>query len=471
VNRRIRRVTRSTQRSRKLQSARSHFFYTLLEAWGCLRCAGARQRKLFAAVSAVSAVSALLALTATLACGKKGPPLPPLLKVPVAPPDLVASRRGDIVDLQFTVPSTNTDGTRPANVERLEIYAMTTASAATPVTLTDAQIVKYGTRIDEVDVKAPRDPNLTADPDDPAEEVEPPEGDGLDQGAVARVEEALGDDALELMKLPRDPLAPKPKDGGGAPPGPLLGPASEPPSRSYAVVGVSTRGKRGPVSKRVAVPLAAPPAAPAAPKIAYTEREITVTWPTVVAAADPASTETVLPSHPLGAAPPPTEYNVYDATDPQSLVKLTTTPLTDAKYSDNRITWGAKRCYTVRATVRIGSATIESDAGPPECKTFVDTFAPAAPSGLAAIASANAINLIWEPNPESDLAGYIVLRGTPHEGAKEPIDLEPITPSPIAETRFTDNVAAGIAHVYAVKAVDRAGNASAASAPVTETAR
>ena len=50
------------------------------------------------------------------ACGKKGPPLPPLVKLPVAPENLVAERRGNIVDLQFTVPGTNTDGTRPANV-------------------------------------------------------------------------------------------------------------------------------------------------------------------------------------------------------------------------------------------------------------------------------------------------------------------------------------------------------------------
>jgi hypothetical protein len=413
-----------------------------------------------------------VALTAVLSavCGKKGPPLPPLLKVPVAPPDLAASRRGDIVDLQFTVPSTNTDGTRPANVERVEIYAMTMPPGASPQTLTDAQIVKFGTRIDVVDVKAPRDPNLTADPDDPSDEVEAPAGKGLDQGAVARVEEALGDDAAEIVKLPPDPLAPKPKQTSRQREEPLLAPVTDPPSRTYAVVGISTRGKKGPVSKRVAVPLTAPPPPPAAPKIAYTEREITVTWPEAASTDAPAA-EAVLPSHSLGPPPPVTEYNVYDATDPQSLVKLTATPLADAKYTDSRIAWGAKRCYTVRATVRVASATIESDAGPPECKTLVDTFAPAAPTGLATIASAGAINLIWEPNAETDLAGYVVLRGTPHEGAKEPIELEPITPSPIAETRFTDNVAAGISHVYAVKAVDRAGNASAASARVTETAR
>ncbi|HMF97416.1 MAG TPA: hypothetical protein VKE96_24115 [Vicinamibacterales bacterium] len=417
-----------------------------------------------------SAVFAVVVLLVVVSCGKKGPPLPPLLKVPTPPPDLVASRRGDIVDLQFTLPSTNTDGTRPANVERVEVYALTLPPGAPPQALSDAQITKFGTRIDAVDVKAPRDPNLTTDPDDPSDEVEAPEGTGLDQGAIARVEEALGDDAMEIVKLPPpvDPLAPKPKKNADSQEGPLLGFGTDAPSRTYAVVGISTRGKKGPVSKRVVVPLTAPPPPPAAPKINYGEREITVTWPTAISidvAAD------VLPSRLLGPPPPPIEYTVYDATDPQSLVKLTATPLSDAKYTDTRIAWGATRCYTVRATVRVASATIESDAGPPECTTLVDTFAPAAPSGLATIASAGAINLIWEPNTESDLAGYIVLRGTPHEGAIDSIPLEPITPAPIIETHFTDAVASGIAHVYAVVAVDRAGNRSAASARQVETSR
>ena len=420
---------------------------------------------------AVFALSAVFALLFLASCGKKGPPLPPLLKIPAAPPDLTASRRGDTVDLQFTVPTTNTDGSRPANMDRVEVYAVTTAPGAAPEALSDAQIVKYGTRVDVVGVKAPRDPDLTADPDEPSEEVDPPEGAGLDQGAVAHVEEAIGDDAAAPTEVPREGQGkkPKPSDGGEERGRPLVAPLADPPLRTYAVVGVSTRGKKGPVSKRVAVPLAPPPPPPEAPKIAYTEREITVTWPRENTS--PASDgEKVLPSRPLGPPKPPIEYTVYDATDPEALTKLTPSPIGDPKYTDRRIAWGERRCYTVRSTLRMGSATIESDAGPPECTTLVDTFAPAAPKGLASISSAGAINLIWEPNTESDLAGYIVLRGTPHEGAAEPPALEPIA-SPITETRFTDPLAAGTTYVYAVQAIDRAGNVSAVSAPVTETAR
>jgi hypothetical protein len=419
---------------------------------------------------AIFASSAVFALAFVISCGKKGPPLPPLLKVPVAPAAVSASRRGDSVDLQFTIPSTNTDGSRPANVERVEVYALTLPPGTAAQTLTDAQIVKLGTRIDAVDVKAPRDPNLTADADDPSEEVDAPEGKGLDQGAVAHVEEALDNDAMEPVTLPSDPLARKAKQREHETPRPLLGLPTDPPARTYAVVGVSTRGRKGPVSSRVAVPLAPPPPPPAAPTILYTEREITVTWPAANAPADDA-TKNVLPSRPLGPPQPATEYTVYDATDPEALIKLTATPIADRKYTDTRITWGAKRCYTVRATVRVSGATIESDAAPPECKTLVDTFPPAAPTRLAAIATTGGINLIWEPNTEGDLAGYIVLRGAPHEGAQDTVVLTQITPSAIQQTQFTDTVPAGATYVYAVKAVDRAGNVSAESERATETAR
>jgi fibronectin type 3 domain-containing protein len=128
--------------------------------------------------------------------------------------------------------------------------------------------------------------------------------------------------------------------------------------------------------------------------------------------------------------------------------------------------WGEKRCYTVRTAENVGGFTIESEAPPPRCDTLVDTFAPAAPKAVAGIPSEGAINLIWEPNAEKDLAGYLVLR------AKAPSQtFEPLTPAPIQETSFKDAVQGGVQYVYVVKAVDRAGNPSPPSAPVAETAR
>ena len=128
--------------------------------------------------------------------------------------------------------------------------------------------------------------------------------------------------------------------------------------------------------------------------------------------------------------------------------------------------WGTNRCYLVRAVEVVARVAIESEPTGPECQMLVDTFPPAAPKGLNAVAADGSINLIWEGNTEPDLAGYYVLRAT---GAGQP--LQRITPTPIAEASFFDGVQRGLRFVYAVEAVDKAGNVSAPSERVEETAR
>ena len=76
------------------------------------------------------------------------------------------------------------------------------------------------------------------------------------------------------------------------------------------------------------------------------------------------------------------------------------------------------------------------------------------------------VSLIWEPNTESDLAGYVVLRGVAPGDS-----LQPITPSPIAATVYEDKVAPGTTYVYAVRAADRSGNLGPLSAKVEDAAR
>jgi hypothetical protein len=401
-------------------------------------------------------MSVLIVVVLCSACGKKGPPLPPLLKIPVAPGELMAQRRADTVDLQFIVPAANTDGTRPANVERVDVYAITG-----PPTLTDDQILRLGTKVASVTVKAPRDPNATVDPDEPDDEVDPPEGKGLDQGVVARVTEQLSEQARTPVDLRKDPKAPK--KGANEPAQterPLLPPPQLSPSRIYVGVGIATRGRKGPMSKHVAVPLVPPPPAPPEPTVTYDEKTITVAWGTAADAVKDAAPGQLLPSRPLGRSRAALGYNVYEGA-----TKLTKTPLAEPTFADTRLIWGEKRCYAVRAAEKVDEAVIESAATPEVCATPVDTFPPAPPQSLKTIASDRAITLIWEPNAEKDLAGYIVLRGESES------DLQPIVQSPITATTFRDGVAPGARHVYAVRAVDKAGNASAPSNRAEDTAR
>ena len=377
---------------------------------------------MFSANSAVSAVIVLCLFV--IGCGKKGPPLPPLVKLPVAPAELSAARRANTVDLQFTVPSANTDNSRPANVARVDVYAFTG-----PATVPEADVLRLGTRVASVAVKAPRDPDVTFDPGDPDQsegDVDPPEGEGLDQGARARVRETLSAPALTPVAGDATPAAP--------------------PVRTYVGVGITTRGRPGPLSRRATVPLVPPPSAPPKPEVTYTEKAVTVQWP---------------------AAAKELGYHVYEVPpDGTPEQQLTAKPIAEPQYADPRLTWGATRCYAVRAVETVGALVVESEASEPVCVTLADTFRPAAPKGLQAVASEGVINLIWDANVEADLDGYYLLRG-PAPGD----ELVPITTAVIRETAYQDRVPSGMRYVYAVQAVDRSGNLSPISERTEETAR
>src|SRR5262249_33514210 len=96
------------------------------------------------------------------------------------------------------------------------------------------------------------------------------------------------------------------------------------------------------------------------------------------------------------------------------------------------------------------------DPTSPACVTAVDTFPPAAPSGLSTLPSEGQIQLEWNPVTAPDLAGYLVLR------AEEAAPPQPLMTDPIAEPRYKDTtVKAGPHYAHVVAGVDKAGNRSA----------
>ena len=128
---------------------------------------------------------ALVAAAIAVGCGKKGPPLPPIVRVPAAPAELTAVRQGSTVEVVLNVPSANTDGSRPANVERVDVYAFSGPD------LRDEDVFKLEPKLSSITVKAPRDPNQTVEEDESAEDIEPPEGarsgrQSGDPGALVR---------------------------------------------------------------------------------------------------------------------------------------------------------------------------------------------------------------------------------------------------------------------------------------------
>ena len=362
-----------------------------------------RARRLRGTVLALACAALAIA-----ACGKKGPPLPPLVLLPTPPGEFSAARRGPRVDLSFRVPNANTDRSTPADLAQVDIYAWTV-----PAPVSAEEVVRQGTRIGTIRVNPP------PDPDEPAPETPPARtANGLDQNAVATFMETL----------------PSELDASAY--------------RAYVVVGVNTRGRRGALSPRIAVPLVPPPPPTAAPRIEYDEKAITVTWPAVGAEGQEGELA----------------YTVYTAGPEGAL--LTSSPLTKPEFVEEKFAWDEERCYEIRSVSTVEEVRIESEPSPATCVTPHDTFAPAPPQGLVGVGSEGAVSLIWTPSGEPDLAGYLVLR------AVEPsTELVPVTPAAITDTNYRDTVPAGSRATYVVVAVDKAGNRSEPSVRVTESAR
>ena len=466
------------------------------------------------------ALAAGLTVALAPACGKKGPPLAPLSNRPRAPEAVTARLQGDRVVVRFTIPRANQSGVQPANIERVDVYALTGPK------LPAARFLEHAAVVATVPVRRPPPPDAP-DPPDPARPPAAARGadaaqvtgagpdslTALDQGAPAVVVELLTPQAFEPVvvdeKPQTDPRGPRATSVVVIRRTPLtppdLGtPVKPPPVRYYAAAGVNRSGRRGSLSTVVAVPLGSPPLPPSQPTAQVRERSVELTWEppaglrgaaSPAASADPAESpapdgtpaspraDVVLPSRSLAPWPAVTAgYNVYVVPPPgverapaspfavSSLAELLNpTPLTEPKFSDPRAEFGTERCYVVRAVEMAGTTATESGPSPVRCAKVVDVFPPAVPTSLAAIAGEGSVNLIWEASGDADLGGYLVFRSDRSDGP-----LEPLVTDPIRETTWRDgNVTPGVRYRYAVAAVDRSSppNRSALSQEVQVTPR
>jgi hypothetical protein len=314
----------------------------------------------------------------------------------------------------------------------VDIYGITA-----PATVTDDELLRLGQQIASLEVNDPPDPDIV-------QATTTPDESGVDQGATVRFTEHLTAAVLTPVNLPPRQLKPGTKEAASSE-------LADVPTRVYAGVAVGARGRSGPLSSRAVVPLIDAPQSPEKLTVAYDAEAITLSW--------------AQPAQGVEAT-----YNVYDihAGPLDGLpaeTRLTNAPVAKPLFVDSRVEWGVERCYTVRAVQVVAKLTVESEAPPPTCVTLVDTFPPPPPSGLTTVASDGAISLIWDATSASDLAGYFVLRGLTADA------LTRVTAAPIRETTFRDAVPSGSRFVYAVQAVDNAGNVSGRTALAEDTAR
>lgn len=102
------------------------------------------------------------------------------------------------------------------------------------------------------------------------------------------------------------------------------------------------------------------------------------------------------------------------------------------------------------------SAVVSGTRTPPP-----DTVAPNAPTGAGATGTKAGMQITWDANSETDLAGYRVFRSTSLNGTYSLLN----TGALVTGTAFTDGSAAVMtSYYYRIVAVDKSGNASVASA-------
>jgi hypothetical protein len=466
---------------------------------------------------------------AVIGCGKKGPPRAPLNLVPEPAGSVTARRLGSTVYLQMAVPLKNANGPGPVAVDHLEIYAVTAAPGAILPNnrdlLTAERIigripVKPPVTEDEAtpDEEAPKDtrpgpgetvtfvetlteaqlkPQIFAAPTSAADRKAAASGASKLPPPVAEAPPATSSRPAETSESEETPAQPPPATpvpapgtasiGGATSEPPVQPPASAPagatptpapapgapqsptarapappitvPTRIYVVRGVTERGRPGTPSGRLAVPLV--PAPPAATGLAttFSVNAVTVTWlPPLLESGSPTNLKLT--------------YNVYTAPKSEASSEDMPRPLNDkplevASFAHPNAQPGVEQCFIVRTVEIVAGATLESEPSARACITPRDIFPPATPKALSAVAGPGAINLIWDANNEADVVGYVILR------AEAPGDtLQPLNRETTRETRYRDTtVTPGVRYVYAIVAVDRAGNRSTPSPRIEETAR
>ena len=438
-------------------------------------------------VAARCASAAALAVAVLLgaACGKKGMPIPPRVRIPAPVETIAAARLGNDVYVTLTVPATNIDKSIPADISRIEIYGYTGTIA--PTRLRWAQLGTLVGTIPVAEILEPEDGAPVVMPT-----VPPPSGDAL-PGLPATILDRLTSDEFVQGQVFIDPRLPE------VPPLPGVAPLPPVLRRYYLAIPFNRRGRPGPPGSQAEFVITALPDPPADIRAVYSPAGVSVSWdpsggllgflldralprePAPFLAA-PVVGAPALPAVPDTAVPPgPTTYNVYREISPDPLtlplagasplwtapVPVPMIPAPGAATTVTDVTaFGRTQCYEVRAA----RGVVLSEATPRTCITPIDIFPPAPPAGLAAVPSEGGISLIWEPNGELDLGGYLVLRREPG-GAT----LRQLTLAPVAETRYRDtDVQPGAQYIYSVVAVDTQlplPNTSLESERVTETAR
>ncbi|MGA9979746.1 MAG: hypothetical protein WBQ08_14075 [Candidatus Sulfotelmatobacter sp.] len=379
-------------------------------------------------------------------CAAMGPPRPPSLELPKPPSDLRAARKGDKVVLTWTVPTLTTDHQRVRSLGATRICRGN-----------DPVLKECGTAVAEAapgaSAVAPLESERASRP--------LPHGPGSKPNSGLKVAASYTDNLFSGSVQPE-----------------TLGFAS------YAVEVLNANGRGAGLSNSVRVPLARTLPAPADFSAQVTGQGVVLNWTAALGGFGPTQA-LVTSQNRAGESPAPTRpgvsyvYRVYRRTEGGKANLVGEVPVLgemNLSLTDPSIEWEQTYYYHAEAvTVIAGDESadhkkieIEGDDSA-EVKVFAhDVFPPAVPAELQAVFSgpgqSPAIDLVWAPVTDMDLAGYNVYR---REAGGMAVKLNG---DPVKTPAYRDpRVVAGKSYLYAVSAVDVRGNESARSEEAGET--
>ena len=134
-------------------------------------------------------------------------------------------------------------------------------------------------------------------------------------------------------------------------------------------------------------------------------------------------------------------------------------------FLDRRASFEKRYIYTVRTVGSTEPLVSSGEAGEREI-FYEDRFAPPLPKNFVALGERGRVRLRWDPSNAEDVAGYILYRREPGR------DFHAIMDEPLEAEEFTnEGLTAGFSYSFKIQVVDRKGNRSALSSPVTTTVR
>lgn len=355
-------------------------------------------------------IGSLVILFALAGCGTPGAPSLPSLNLARPVDDLIASRRGNKVDLEWTMARKNTDRT---NVKHNP--SMLICRHPGTALMAKCEVVA---------------------------EVTPPTPKAAQK---QKGEGPPGDVRIHYV----DTL---PLDYGEQDPAGFV---------TYAVEEINQHGRTAGLSNQVQVPVVPTIAAPVKVEASMSPDGVHVTWsgPQPPSAPPGVSFFYRVMRRPVGSP----AYIVLDDVQPAA----------NGSYLDKTFGWEQKYEYRITTLSEVSASGINAGVegeNSPSVEVYTrDIYPPAQPAGLQAVFSSVGqkpfIDLTWAPNMESDLAGYNLFRWT--EGGQP----QKLNTQLLQVPSYRDEaIEPGKKYFYQVSAVDLRGNESPKSAVASEAA-